>query len=161
MQKRKRLRLPEYDYSLNGAYFITICTRDKRKLFWNNASFVGANSVRPPEMELSPYGQVVDNAIKHIAATYGNTVKIDKYVIMPNHIHMIISIDDNWRTLFAPTVSRIIKQFKGVITKQTGQSVWQRSFYDHIIRDERDYMDKWNYIENNPAKWLDDEFYIR
>lgn len=96
-----------------------------------------------------------------IQPTYGVAVKLDNYVIMPNHIHMLIAIDDCGRTLFAPTISRIVKQFKGVVTKQIGKSIWQRSFYDHIIRDEQDYVEKWNYIENNPARWLDDDLYVK
>ena len=75
---------------------------------------------------------------------------------------MIIIIDDynSGRTQFAPTVSRIIKQFKGSVTKKIGISIWQRSFYDHIIRDENDYLRIWDYIDTNPLKWSSDEYYI-
>lgn len=160
--KRKNLRLPEYDYSQNGVYFLTVCTRDKQKLLWYDNTYpVGANSVRPADIMLSAYGKIVKNAIQMIQPTYGVAVKLDKYVIMPNHIHMLIAIDDCGRTLFAPTISRIVKQFKGAVTKQIGKSIWQRSFYDHIIRDEQDYVEKWNYIENNPARWLDDDLYVK
>lgn len=83
---------------------------------------------------------------------------------LPNHIHLIIRIDNNkcgvdGRTLFAPTISRIIKQFKEFVTKQLGENIWQKSFYDHIIRDENDYKTKWEYIENNPNRWSEDELY--
>ncbi len=61
--------------------------------------------------------------------------------------------------MFAPTVSRIIKQMKGYVSKKIGKSVWQKSFYDHVIRNENDYLEIWQYIDSNPAKWTDDKFY--
>ena len=161
MPKRKQNRLQEYDYNSNGAYFITICTKDKKHLFWKENINVGANCVRPYEYQLSSVGITVNEEIKNINNVYGNIVRIDKYVVMPNHIHMIIVIDDynSGRTQFAPTVSRIIKQFKGSVTKKIGSSIWQRSFYDHIIRDENDYLRIWDYIDTNPLKWSSDEYY--
>lgn len=90
--------------------------------------------------------------------TVYENVFVDNYVIMPNHIHLIIRIESG-RTQFAPTIGRIIKQFKGSITKQIGKSIWQKSFYDHIIRDDYDYQTKWQYIDENPGKWLEDELY--
>ena len=74
---------------------------------------------------------------------------------MPDHIHFIISImtDENGRTQFAPTISRAIKQFKGSLTKQIGRPIWQKSFYDHGIRNQQDYDEIWEYIENNPLKY--------
>lgn len=161
---RKNVRLQEFDYSQNGAYFVTICTKDKRNLFWNENHSVGANRVRPQKSKLSQYGQMVDNAITDIPNVYQNT-NVDKYVVMPNHIHMIISICENdvrnGRTWFAPTISRIVKQTKGRITKQIGFSVWQKSFYDHIIRNQADYDRIWQYIDENPIKWELDEYYIK
>jgi len=75
---------------------------------------------------------------------------------MPNHIHMLITIDTSGRTQFAPTVSRIVKQFKGSITKQIGYSIWQKSFHDHVVRNEEDYLHIWKYIDENPAMWTED-----
>jgi len=74
---------------------------------------------------------------------------------MPDHIHFIISIhtDENGRTQFAPTISRVMKQFKRSITKQIGRSIWQKSFHDHGIRNQQDYDEIWEYIENNPLKY--------
>ena len=159
--KRKQNRLQEYDYNSNGAYFITICTKNKKHLFWKENTNVRANCVRPYEYQLSSVGIIVNEEIKNINNVYGDIVRIDKYVVMPNHIHMIIVIDDynSGRTQFAPTVSRIIKQFKGSVTKKIGSSIWQRSFYDHIIRDENDYLRIWDYIDTNPLKWYSDEYY--
>ena len=74
-------------------------------------------------------------------------------------VHLILVIQSG-RTQFAPTISRIIKQFKGKITKQVGFCIWQKSFYDHVIRDEKDYLRIWEYIENNPDKWTEDKYFI-
>ena len=81
---------------------------------------------------------------------------VDKYCIMPDHIHMILSIraDEDGRTQFAPTISRAIKQFKGSLTKQLGRAVWQKSYYDHAIRNMQDYDEIWEYIENKPLKYI-------
>lgn len=161
LAKRKNIRLDNYDYKSNGAYFITICTKERKHLFWKEETDVGANCVRPLEYQLSTAGTIADEEIKGINNIYGSNIRIEKYVIMPNHIHMIIVIDSfsDGRTQFAPTVSRIIKQFKGVITKKIGESIWQRSFYDHIIRNENEYIQIWDYIDTNPIKWADDEYY--
>lgn len=154
LPKRKNIRLNDYNYSSNGAYFITICTKNKENLLWKN---VGANCVRPlDQLPLSKIGIVLENEIYKLNTVYEN-IKVDKYQIMPNHIHLIIFIyeDSNGRTQFAPTISRIIKQFKGSITKQIGFSIWQKSFYDRIIRNEKEYQSVWNYIHNNPLKYLE------
>ena len=154
LPKRKNIRLNDNNYSSNGAYFITICTKNKENLLWKN---VGANCVRPlDQLPLSKIGIVIENEIYKLNTVYEN-IKVDKYQIMPNHIHLIIFIyeDSNGRTQFAPTISRIIKQFKGSITKQIEFSIWQKSFYDRIIRNEKEYQEVWNYIHNNPLKYLE------
>lgn len=154
LPKRKNIRLNDYNYSSNGAYFITICTKNKENLLWKN---VGANCVRPlDQLPLSKIGIVIENEIYKLNTVYEN-IKVDKYQIMPNHIHLIIFIyeDSNGRTQFAPTISRIIKQFKGSITKQIEFSIWQKSFYDRVIRNEKEYQSVWNYIHNNPLKYLE------
>lgn len=157
MPKRKSIRLNGYDYSSCGAYFITLCTKDKKKLFWNS---VGANCVRPHEVPLSEIGKLVDFEINKISSIY-NAVLIDKYVVMPNHIHMIVMIqsDEYGRPQVAPTVSRIVKQFKGSISKQIGFPVFQRSYHDHIIRNQSDYDEIWQYIDENPLKRQSDCYY--
>ena len=161
---RKNIRLKEYDYSSAGAYFLTVCVKDGHCILWEQEPNVGANRVRP---WLSNIGNIVENEIIKIDGAYENA-SVDKFVIMPNHIHMIIfiknndcdlGIDNHGRTRFAPTISRIIKQTKGLITKRIGYSIWQRSFYDHIIRDEAEYQRIWQYIDENPARWVEDEYY--
>ena len=155
---RKSIRLEGYDYSTSGAYFLTICVKDRRELLWENMP-VGAHSVRP---QLSSLGKTVEVAIENIPCVYVD-VKIDKYVIMPNHIHMILNIRENCggRTLCAPTVSRVVRQMKEYVTKQIGYSIWQKSYHDHIIRTEADYQKISQYIEENPACWEDDCYYTK
>jgi REP element-mobilizing transposase RayT len=152
LSKRKQIRIKNYDYSKNGAYFITICTANKEKILWSNRR---GELCSPANIQLSNLGKIVDSEIKKLNFVY-DAVNVDKYCIMPNHIHFIISIkaDKNGRTQFAPTISRVVKQFKGSITKQIGKPIWQKSFYEHTIRNQTDYNEIWEYIENNPLKWI-------
>ncbi|MDE5604805.1 MAG: transposase [Eubacterium sp.] len=157
LQKRKPNRLKNYDYSQNGLYFITICTKEHRCILSN--VIVGASIARPSEIQLTDIGITVEKGINGIEEHYKN-IFVDHYVIMPNHIHLIIRIENtDGRAMLAPTISRIIQQFKGYVTKQLGKSIWQKLYYDHIIRNEEDYFIKQQYIENNPSKWLEDELY--
>ena len=154
LPNRKDTRLDGYDYSDAGFYFVTICVKDRENLL--GSVVVGANCVRPtPNV-----GIIVDAEIDRLSRVYSD-VSVDKYVVMPNHVHLIIRIENDGRTQFAPTISRIIKQFKGSITKQLGYSIWQRSFYDHIIRNDVDYTRICQYIDENPSRWSEDEYYSR
>ena len=80
---------------------------------------------------------------------------------MPNHIHLIVRLGSDGRTMCVPTISRIIKQCKEYVTKQIGYSIWHTRFHDRIIRDEEEYQNKWRYIDENPARWAEDEFFVR
>lgn len=161
LQKRKVIRLKSYDYSQNGAYFITICVKDKHQMLWKQS--VGADIIRPQDNEnLSEYGLVVEDAIKNMTNHYHNVV-IDKYVIMPNHIHIILILTfKDGRIISAPTkdLSVIIGQMKRYVSKEVGFSLWQKSFHDHIIRNEKEYQEIWQYIDQNPLKWKDDCYHI-
>ena len=156
MNSRKNNRLEFYDYSQNGAYFVTICAKDKQKIFWNNQQCsVGAVSGRPQD-KLNHLG-----LIEKIPLYYQN-ITVDKYVIMPNHVHLIIRIDNNdinGRPMTAPTLSQIVNQFKGYCSKQIGHPVWQKSFHDHIIRNQADYNRIWEYVDTNAIKWESDCYY--
>ncbi len=158
--------MQNYSYNNSGAYFITICTRNKEKVLWNTKQHsiqlqnsVGASIARPLEYELSLYGEIVDAAIQTIPFHYPK-VSVDNYVIMPNHIHILLQIHvDVGRAMLAPTVSEIVRQTKGIITKQIGHSIFQRSFHDHIVRNRNDYLNIWAYIDNNPLYWENDVFH--
>ena len=151
LPKRKPIRIEDYDYSTPGAYFITVCTANREKIFWSDRR---GELRSPANVPLSDIGMIVDNEIQKLNTVY-DSVRVDKYCIMPDHIHMILTIelDEYRRTQFAPTISRVIKQFKGSITKQVGMPIWQKSFYDHGIRNQQDYNEIWQYIENNPLKY--------
>ena len=147
LPKRKPTRLKQFDYSQNGYYFITICTHNRKNLFCN---IVGDDAHIVP----SKCGIIVEKYINNIQG-------IDKYVIMPNHIHLIIKNENGTMWASSPTqsISQKIKSFKILVTKEFGKNVFQRSFHDHIIRKEKDYLKIWNYIDTNPQKWREDCFY--
>ena len=167
LPKRKCIRLKDFDYTQAGYYFITICAKDRKSLFWND---VGATCGRPFEPSLTKIGKIIDLEINKINCIYEN-IEINKYVIMPNHVHLIIVLhtengqskidkQESGRPQVAPTISRIIQQFKGSISKQVGFLIWQKSFYEHVIRNEEEYLNIYNYIESNPLKWEEDKYYI-
>ena len=163
LPKRKDIRIPNFDYSTPGAYFITVCTANREKIFWSDrrgelcspADNTNTGSRRSPlRVELSDIGKIVDAEMQKLNTVYDG-VRVDKYCIMPDHIHMILTIEAavDGRTQFSPTLSRVMKQFKGSITKQIGRPIWQKSFYDHGIRNQQDYDEIWQYIENNPLRY--------
>ena len=136
-----------------------------------SGGIVGASIARPPTNTLTQAGKIVDAAILAIPQHYPS-VQIDKYVIMPNHLHMILHIcaAESGRAMLAPTtaqaenapsfsIPKIIQHMKGVVTKALGHPIWQKSFHDHVIRSEDDYRAIWNYIDTNPSRWTEDCFY--
>lgn len=158
LPKRKQNRLTEYDYSTPNAYFITVCTENRKNLFWKD---VGAIIDRPENVPLTNLGMVVRQSIHDIPSHYP-AITVDHAVIMPNHIHLLLHIntDADGRSLIAPTISTVVRLMKGAVSKQVKHSVWQKGFYDHVIRNENDYLEIWNYIEGNPGKWVEDKLYI-
>ena len=158
LPKRKQNRLAEYDYSTTNAYFITICTEHRKNLFWSD---VGAIIDRPKNVPLTNLGIIVRQSIEDIPIHY-SVISVDHYVIMPNHVHLLLQIhsDSNGRSMIAPTISTVVRLMKGTVSKQAGFPIWQKGFYDHVIRSEEDYQDIWNYIEGNPSKWAEDKLYI-
>ena len=151
---RKNIRLPGYDYSQIGAYFITICTLNKQNILWEDNNW---HPTRPNETPpLSPTGKLVDFAVRNISKIY-DYVSVEKYAILPNHVHLllVISIDDD-KPVVPTSVSTIIKQFKGYVTKTSGKHVWQKSFYDRIVRNEQECQTIWEYIDANPLNWAEE-----
>lgn len=165
--RRHSIRLKDYDYSQAGAYFITICTRSRKLIF---------GDVVEGEMRLNEYGRVVETEwIK--TADIRKNVELDVFVVMPNHFHGVIIIsgkgDPSGRP-YAPSsphgspsgsLGAIIGQFKSAASKRInklrgtpGTPIWQRSYYEHVIRNEDDLAEIREYIMNNLMKWeLDKE----
>lgn len=179
---RRSIRLQGYDYSQNGAYFITLCTHNRECLF---------GQIQNGQMILNEYGKMVEQCWNNLSNHYDN-IELDAYVIMPNHFHGIILITDNVdnvdnvraihvgaiheltlrkspiqssqqrRKMLLP---KIIGRFKMNAAKQINQirntpgiPVWQRNYYEHIIRNEESLNNIRNYIVNNPSKWYDVEY---
>ena len=141
---RKPHRLKPFIYLQNGAYFITICATDMK---WQFGAVVN------DEIQLSALGRIVDNNIRRLDQTY-DCVHVLNDVVMPNHVHLLVELLGD----APPSVSRIVRLFKSAVTKDAGMPVWQKSFYDRVIRDDNEYMLRWQYIDNNPKKWLLDEY---
>ncbi len=154
---RKLPRLKEYDYSSNGKYFVTFCVKDMKCVL---SMIVGSGDPDAPQVRLSKEGKIVENNITEMNKRYSE-IKIEKYVIMPNHIHLIVSVEktDSCGASGSPLptnslVSRHIGTLKRFCNKQIGGNIWQTGFYDHIIRDDDDYIYHLQYIDENPRKWL-------
>jgi len=143
LPKRKPLRLHGYDYSQDRAYFVTICTKNRAELF-GKIPVVRTNISECPCVQLTELGKIVDAAIFHNNNRDG--ISIDHYVIMPNHIHMIVVFASKADNRSPKTDDRersplqiIIRNMKAYVTRQIGFSPWQKSFHDHIIRNEDEY----------------------
>lgn len=150
--KRKQIRIKEYDYSAPGAYFVTICTKNRAQILWET---VGADIIRPQDVSLSVVGKIVEQGVLQISNHYDH-IAVDKFCIMPNHVHLILVIQNNedGRMISAPTVSKVVGSMKRWVSKQIGRSIWQKSFHEHGIRNQQDYDEIWEYIENNPMKYI-------
>ena len=143
---RKNPRLNNYDYASHNYYFVTICTHEKMCLFGSPA-------------KLSAIGKIAAECMERIPIHFPG-VTIDKWVVMPNHVHAIVMLPGNTAALPA-----VIGQYKAAVTKaarrvQPDIQIWQSSFHDHIIRNQMDYERIWAYIDANPVRWTDDCFYI-
>ena len=157
LPKRKPIRLPEYDYASPGAYFVTICTKD-RKCILSNIT-VGTDALGGPRLQLTDAGKTVEQYIQSTDRMTG--FHVDKYVVMPNHIHMILLVDNGPPRASAPTVSDAVGALKRLVNRSLGRDIWQRSFHEHVIRNENDYREIWEYIDANPAEWAEDRYYER
>ena len=159
---RRSIRVKGYDYTQPGAYFITICTHTMKSIF---------GRVVNGEMQLNECGIIVKNEWLKTGELRANAV-LDEYIIMPNHFHGIVIITDDGRGVlqYAPTnnafrspshtIGAIVRGFKSAVTKRiniiigmSGMPVWQRNYYEHIIRNEKELNLIREYIINNPLQW--------
>ncbi len=139
LPNRKALRLPSYDYSQANYYFVTICTDRRRPLFGL------------PEAPTA-LGSLAEQELRNIAGHFSN-VRVDKYVLMQDHIHVIFVFShcaEQSRPF--PTLSSVVGLYKsGVSRKARSGNIWQKSFYDRVLRNEKEYLEVWRYIDENPA----------
>ena len=164
-RNRKKNRLNSELYSQNGAYFITICTLNKKCLL---SRIVGGGVLDAPATQLRPFGVVAERRIRELNRVYPN-IQTVKYAIMPNHVHLLVCIDraeDITRSGTSRTPSptnaiipRYVSTFKRLCNREIGTNIWQRSYHDHIIRGQSDFDMIWQYIDTNPIRWEQDCFY--
>lgn len=158
MARRKRknsLRLAGYDYSQSGMYFVTVLSYQRLQLFGH---------IKNSEMTLSKLGNIIVSCWQQIPKHF-QSVELDAFVMMPNHIHGIIVLQDDSEKV---TLGHVMNTFKGAVTRQARKSnldidlehpVWHRNFHDHIIRNEADLNRIRQYVQTNPARWEADTFY--
>ena len=164
-------------------YFITVCVKDRRNLLGEipvGRDVLIAPSVQPtgqpgvqPTVQLSEYGHIVDKHI-NIINSLSSGALVDKYVIMPNHVHMIIMLKNEMpdcengametsgamkTSRPTATVPNLLRSFKTMVSKEVGFSLWQTSYHDHIIRNENEYQIIWKYINENPVRWAEDKYF--
>ncbi|MGX3021292.1 REP-associated tyrosine transposase [Ursidibacter sp. B-7004-1] len=150
-RRRNNMRLPYYNYSQYGCYFVTICTKNRNCLLSN---------IINGKVQLSEIGVMIEETLKNLLNDYPQS-EFSNYVIMPNHLHFIWFNQDN--VLLSDLVRKLkgitAKKYREMMNNQIYESLWQRSFYEHIIRNEEDFLRIWEYIENNPLQWHLDRFY--
>ena len=169
--KRKRIRLPDYDYSTPGAYFVTICTAERRCIL---STIAVGEQLAAPETLLSPLGRIVDEQIRQLPIRFPS-LSVDHYVIMPNHVHILLTLQGNrggtgtavttGGASSSPTVVAVVQALKSLTARLASdrfhvKPLWQRSYHEHVVRGEDDYRQIWEYIENNPAKWAEDRYHM-
>ena len=163
MIRRKNIRLRSWDYSSNAAYHVTICSFRHVCIFGSidldDETMIEDGETHRTMVKLSEAGRVVERALLETEEVFPG-VTIENYVIMPNHVHVLLTVvSEN-----ATTLGAIVGRFKGRATSLVGKTsfrgkLWQRGYYDHIIRNDQDFSKVWEYIEGNPGKWLEDEYY--
>ncbi len=154
--QRKHPRLKTYDYSQNGVYFLTLCTKDRKPLLSSlqcrevpDADALGMQQVR-----LSAIGRLCQQRLEDISNHY-NGVYLEDYVIMPDHVHVLLVLEDSGgQGSGRPTVAQIVHAFKRMTSSQAGKTLWQASFYDRVVRSEAERREIRKYISENPWKKL-------
>ena len=144
--KRKNPRMVGYDYATPGYYFITICTHQKKCLFWT-------------EHRLNQLGRLVYDTVMQIPVHFPKN-RVDSFVVMPNHLHMILVVEPG-----GVDTSVVVGSMKAYVTRQARRSfpglrLWQTSYHDHGIRNRKQYETILRYIDTNPMRWDKDCFYV-
>jgi len=159
LKKRKPNRLKDHDYSSPGSYFITVCTYGRERIL---SEVVRSGEGSGYTVALTGYGELVRSAIESIPGVYA-CATVDSYVIMPNHVHLLITLHacGSGRPVVAPTgIDRILQQTKGYVSKAAGRRMWQKSFFDHVVRNAEDYASSKEFIKASPAMWIRNSHYF-
>ena len=149
-----------YDYSRSGAYFVTICTYNRCCLL----SAIVGRGLAPAETILTRYGKIAEEQLCALENRFSH-VHVDRYVIMPNHIHAILIFEEEAAGASPrPTLTDVVCAYKSLTTRECKkqkpiEKLFQTSFYEHVIRGYRDYMEIAEYILNNPQQWEMDQLY--
>ncbi len=159
--RRKITRLPHYDYSKNGIYFVTFCTFHK-ETFLSSIELPKNDISKEAFLNLKPIGKICIEEAARLRLSFPD-FKLISSVMMPNHIHALLWIDND-QGYARSSLSAYIKAWKSAVSRRAHQfdhtgSVWQKSFYDHIVRNEKDMIRIMQYIDENPQKWALDRFY--
>ena len=158
MRERRSIRLQKYDYSQSGSYFVTVCTQHRECLL---------GDIVNEDMVLNVTGKMVLDVWAQLPMRFP-TIELDEFIIMPNHVHGIINIQtgisETGAASSAPTLGQIVRMFKSVsaiavnkILNRKNKPLWQRNYYERIIRNEEECNRTREYIFNNPAQWASDE----
>ena len=153
--------MDQYDYRTTGAYFITICTQNRRCLL----SHIVGRGLAPAEIRYTVYGKIAQTQLLLLEQRYP-FLKIGQYVIMPNHIHILLVLGAAAGASPRPTIMDIICAYKSLTTRECKKiqpidKLFQTSFYEHVIRGYEDYNEIAQYIANNPTQWELDKLYSR
>ncbi len=154
--KRKWTRLRSFDYASQKVYFITICTQNREQLFCEIVGR-GLDPSVQAEVRMTPYGSIAEHDLWDIANHFPD-VEILNYVFMPDHLHILLALGcreiaaEGSRPL--PTVSTIIGQYKAGVSRKCKRAIWQKYYHDHIIRNQHDFEEIWQYIDQNPLQWV-------
>ena len=170
LPQRKSTRLVNFDYSSGGAYFITICTHNRANILSTIAGEIPTTTVGEgfPLPQLTTRGNIVEKYIKDLPNRY-HQISVEEYVIMPNHIHLLLLVsNEDGRGDPSPTIVSAMGWLKYQSTREInkehntiGAKIFQRSFYDHIVRDLNDYCEIQKYIVENPLRWKFDKLYVK
>jgi len=157
--RRKQLRLANWDYSTNACYHVTICTKDRKPTF---GYVVRCDNMETPcFVKLTPLGKCCEESIA-VSSSSNASVSIENYVVMPNHVHVLVWIKHD--ELHPVSLESFVRYLKSSVTKAAhakgldGPPIWQKGYYERIIRGDEDFFSVWEYIDNNPAKWDTDPY---
>ena len=152
--QRKHPRLKDYDYGQCGCYHVTLCVKERRPIL--SRIIPAENTTERATVQLSEIGSVVERYIQNIPNVYTG-VHLIKYAVMPNHLHLLFLLDTNAST----SVPTIVRSLKRMVNKEVGESIWQESYYDVVIRNDVMFQCEWAYIDGNPDKWAEDDLFVK